>query len=115
MIALFVIAALAAIAVLIAWKLTRREQPIPRLVVLFVVGIVVLAGLGVLFTARSHCCASLSSPFPSSHASPPAPSRGRPPSRPTPPASCWGPGPASYTGSAAWRERVLQYVLILGG
>src|SRR3546814_17605416 len=54
MIALFVIAALAAIAVLIAWKLTRREQPIPRLVVLFVVGIVVLAGLGVLFTARSH-------------------------------------------------------------
>ncbi len=54
MIAPFVIAALAAIAVLIAWKLTRRERPIPRLVVLLVVGIVVLAGLGVLFTARSH-------------------------------------------------------------
>ncbi|HVI97595.1 MAG TPA: hypothetical protein VM657_00860 [Sphingomonas sp.] len=54
MIAPFVIAALAGIAVLVAWKRTRRGEPVPRLVVALVVVIVVLAGLGVLFTARSH-------------------------------------------------------------
>ena len=54
MIAPFAIAAFAAVAVLITWKLTRRDAPVPRLVVTLVVIIVVLAGLGVLFTARSH-------------------------------------------------------------
>ncbi len=54
MIALFILAAAVGIAALAAWRLTRGDAPVPRLAAMLVTAIVVLAGLGAIFTARSH-------------------------------------------------------------
>ena len=54
MIALAILAVAVAIAALVAWRMTRGDAPAPRLVAILVTAIVVLAGLGAIFTARSH-------------------------------------------------------------